>query len=192
MKHLPQILLVASALSFPTLASAQNYDKAHKMEALDFSSVTIPQVGRGQDFNQAQMRALQFLLSNRGFYKARVDGKFGFVTEKAIRDFQRAKHLKVDGVVGTQTWPVLLLRLKQGDRGEAVRAVQTLLRAKVSEEGPAYPDLKVDGIYGATTAEAVRDFQRVFGFYFKENGLKADGLVGAQTWGVLLSTGFSD
>lgn len=192
MKHIFKVLILASALSVPTLASAQTYDKTHKIQASNFSNVTIPRVGRGQDFNQSQMKALQFLLSNRGFYPSKVDGKFGFLTEKAIRDFQRAKHLKVDGIVGMQVWPVLLLRLQQGDRGNAVRAVQILLRAKVSEDGPAYPDLKVDGIYGASTAEAVRDFQRVFGYYFKENGLKADGIVGAQTWGVLLSTGFSD
>ena len=192
MKHLPKVLVLASALVFPTLASAQNYDKAHKIQASEFSNVTIPNFARNQNMNRAQVTALQLLLRNRGFYSAKIDGKFGFQTEKAVRAFQRAKHLKVDGLVGAQTWPVLLLRLKQGDRGDAVRAVQTLLRAKITEDGPAYPDLKIDGIYGAATADDVRDFQRVFGYYFKENGLKPDGIVGAQTWGVLLSTGFSD
>lgn len=58
--------------------------------------------------------------------------------------------------------------VKPGMRGENVRIVQTLL----IEIG--YPVGAVDGVFGARTAEAVKQFQMM-------NGLIADGNVGAVT-----------
>ncbi len=37
------------------------------------------------------------------------DGNFGPQTEKAVMRFQLEKQLKVDGIVGTQTWQMLSL-----------------------------------------------------------------------------------
>ncbi len=36
-----------------------------------------------------------------------VDGEFGSATERAVRDFQQFKHLKVDALVGTATWKAI-------------------------------------------------------------------------------------
>lgn len=52
------------------------------------------------------------------------------------------------------------------DRGEEVKVLQSKL------------NLIPDGIFGPLTAEAVKDFQRV-------NGIKADGIVGPETWSKL-------
>lgn len=38
----------------------------------------------------------------------KVDGKFGWFTDRAVRAFQRAHGLKVDGVVGPKTWAAIL------------------------------------------------------------------------------------
>ncbi|WP_179228972.1 peptidoglycan-binding domain-containing protein [Parenemella sanctibonifatiensis] len=64
-----------------------------------------PTLKRGAD-NKA-VKALQVQLNRYG-HKLDVDGKFGAGTEKAVRSFQSAKKLGVDGVVGPQTWQALI------------------------------------------------------------------------------------
>ncbi len=185
--------LLFGLLLMPVGAHTQPYNAAHKIRASEFAGVTMPRFARKQNSYPSDVRALQFLLRNRGFYQGKIDGKFGVLTEKAIRKFQRAKGLKADGIVGPQTWPHLLLHLKQGDRGDAVRALQTLLKAKTDVNGATlYPNLKIDGIFGADTASKVRAFQENFGAYYQEGGLKPDGIVGAKTWGALLRAGLAD
>ncbi|MCL6517663.1 peptidoglycan-binding protein [Alicyclobacillus sp.] len=49
------------------------------------------------------VRELQTMLSALGFYRGSVDGVFGPGTEAAVRAFQQAMGLAVDGVVGPQT-----------------------------------------------------------------------------------------
>lgn len=60
--------------------------------------------------------------------------------------------------------------LRQGDRGDFVKELQTALKA----------GLVADGIFGPKTRTAVVDFQ-------KANQLVPDGLVGPYTWEVLTS-----
>lgn len=50
-----------------------------------------------------QVKNLQQLLKNCGFSTGSIDGKFGKYTEDAVRLFQSAMKLKVDGKVGEQT-----------------------------------------------------------------------------------------
>lgn len=51
---------------------------------------------------------LQTLLRAKGFYRARVDGDFGPVTDRAVRSFQKAVGIAVDGWVGPVTWSKLV------------------------------------------------------------------------------------
>ncbi|WP_199243315.1 peptidoglycan-binding protein [Vitiosangium sp. GDMCC 1.1324] len=53
------------------------------------------------------VRALQDRLRSAGFNPGKTDGKFGSMTEKAVRDFQRSVGLKADGVVGRHTFDAL-------------------------------------------------------------------------------------
>src|SRR2546421_6452798 len=47
--------------------------------------------------------ALQFLLKKHGFSPGSIDGGFGSGTDAAVRRFQRARGLTVDGIVGSAT-----------------------------------------------------------------------------------------
>ena len=52
------------------------------------------------------VEAVQWALTRAGFPTG-IDGDFGPATAKAVRDFQQAKKLVVDGVVGADTWAKL-------------------------------------------------------------------------------------
>lgn len=57
-----------------------------------------------------QVKALQTLLIGYGYSCGSygVDGSFGGATDKAVRAYQKAKGLAVDGIVGSATWNSLL------------------------------------------------------------------------------------
>lgn len=52
---------------------------------------------------------VQSVLKVLGFYKASLDGDFGPKTYQGVEEFQSARHLSVDGVVGPQTRAALNL-----------------------------------------------------------------------------------
>lgn len=112
--------------------------------------------------------ALQHLLNHHAAGIG-VDGQFGPLTEGAVKTFQRSRGLVDDGVVGPQTWGALTgsLVLSEGSRGEAVKAVQAVVGTSQ------------DGAFGPLTRDAVETFQR-------SKRINADGVVGPQTWTVLL------
>lgn len=120
--------------------------------------------------------AIQHLLRAHG-YNVTVDGKYGPQTRTEVRNFQLAKGLGADGVVGPLTWAALIQgqQIDQGDSGQAVRALQVLLREKFG-----YASVNVDADFGPLTDAAVRDFQG-------EYDLEADGIVGPDTWQALVS-----
>ena len=51
---------------------------------------------------------VQLALTNAGYNPGAIDGKIGSRTIGAIKRFQRAEKLKVDGIVGKQTWTRLV------------------------------------------------------------------------------------
>ena len=46
---------------------------------------------------------LQQALQKLGYFKGKIDGKFGTRTENAVRQFQRKNRLSVDGISGRKT-----------------------------------------------------------------------------------------
>jgi len=49
------------------------------------------------------VKVLQQLLDDAGYY-VDVDGEFGYKTRTAVKAFQKAEAIQVDGVVGRETW----------------------------------------------------------------------------------------
>ncbi len=119
------------------------------------------------------VRTVQYMLRAHG-QSLSVDGIFGPRTEAAVRTFQQTHHLVVDGVVGNSTWVALLITVRNGGRGDAVRAAQSQL----VHHGAS---LQVDGAFGPRTEQAVRSFQQ-------RHGLAVDGIVGVDTWFALVTT----
>lgn len=69
-------------------------------------SANFAQIRLGSD-DEVSVRQLQTLLNKNGA-NLQVDGIFGAKTEAAVRQYQQANGLKADGVVGVNTWSVLL------------------------------------------------------------------------------------
>lgn len=53
-------------------------------------------------------KAIQGLLICNGYKPGNIDGSFGSGTTKATKEFQKAKGLSADGIVGSKTWAKLL------------------------------------------------------------------------------------
>jgi N-acetylmuramoyl-L-alanine amidase len=142
--------------------------------------VTQPgRVLRAGDAGDA-IRDLQHRLIGAGHTIAPSElGGFGPGTERAVRDFQTARRIRVDGLVGPETWSALvesgfvlgdrLLYLRRPNlRGDDVVALQRTLNRLGFDAG------REDGILGPATDAALRDFQR-------NAGLSLDGVAGPAT-----------
>lgn len=146
---------------------------------------------------------LQSTLKLLGYFSGSVDGVFGESTDQAVKQFQQVAGLEADGVVGTATWdrlfpssgPIAAMPaprstptsaprsepvtpsgfpiLRRGATGEAVRGLQSRLRAIGVYNG------EVDGVFGAGTETAVKVAQQKF-------RLEPDGVVGGATWTAIL------
>lgn len=62
----------------------------------------FPVVKKGNQNNT--VRYLQTILTDLGYNCGAIDGKFGQATYQAVVDFQKDNGLKVDGIVGKNTW----------------------------------------------------------------------------------------
>ena len=51
---------------------------------------------------------LQQILKDEGYYNGGLDGKFGSGLERAVKAFQKANNIYADGVVGNQTYQLML------------------------------------------------------------------------------------
>ena len=129
------------------------------------------------------VQTLQHLLRARG-HNVPVDGVFGPQTDVAVRAFQAIKGLAVDGIVGPQTWSALVIQVRKGDRGDAVRGVQEEFQFRNLSGDPS-KGLQVDGIFGPQTDSAVRGFQ--YALSLDIPSVAVDGIVGPVTWRALVS-----
>lgn len=134
--------------------------------AFGFAGAFFPTQNSGN--RGADVAAIQYLLNHHG-QTVSVTGTFGSATVSAVRAFQSSKGLGIDGIVGPATWGALVVTLREGSTGMAVRAVQAQLNAK------RRLGLAVDGVFSAAVRGAVVSFQT-------HAGISADGIVGPMTW----------
>lgn len=102
-------------------------------------------------------------------------GDDGYSAIEILRNFYGSSIYinETDVISGVpSSWPGYDLEI--GSSGEKVSTLQRQLNT-VSTAYPAIPTLAVDGIYGSRTAEAVREFQKIF-------GLPESGITDFPTW----------
>jgi peptidoglycan hydrolase-like protein with peptidoglycan-binding domain len=95
--------------------------------------------------------ALQIKLNAAGFSAGTADGKFGVKTEAAVRAFQQARGLAVDGIVGPQTAGALGIDLPAASGLSTVlpASVTSSLPPALTGEGGGPPVLMIAGVGGA-------------------------------------------
>lgn len=103
-----------------------------------------------------------------------ITGSFDGNMYEIVRAFQKKHSLKIDGIIGPDTWSKLAanaptVRNKNSDRN-ATLAVQLLL---------GFAGKDIDGICGTKTRAKIKSYQAA-------SALEIDGIAGRKTWNSLL------
>lgn len=138
------------------------------------------------------MSKAETILNQLGYYNGRIDGIFGPTLLTSVKSYQMHDGLTADGIVGPLTWGKLESAspspsaaaaptfttasnfLQLGSTGPAVVKLQQLLNAQGYH-------LAADGVFGALTDTALRNFQA-------SHGITVDGIAGPQTFSLLNNT----
>jgi peptidoglycan hydrolase-like protein with peptidoglycan-binding domain len=155
----------------------------------------------------AEVTAVQQRLQELGYFKANITGYFDPRTKDAVIQFQQAKGLEPDGIVGRNTLVALGGKSKTGSQRVRSRNLQPLpspqsvresresssrilqlgdrgsqvMAVQESLEAAGFPS-GADGIFDQATQKAVIRFQQA-------KGLAPDGIVGPQTLAALPAIG---
>ncbi|MED2975077.1 L,D-transpeptidase family protein [Fictibacillus sp. B-59209] len=93
------VVIASSSKSYDSIAAANGL-KSSSLPA--HSSVNLKLGSKG-----TEVKELQRTLTNKGYSTKGIDGIFGKNTDSAVRKFQKANKLKVDGIVGPATKKML-------------------------------------------------------------------------------------
>jgi peptidoglycan hydrolase-like protein with peptidoglycan-binding domain len=120
-----------------------------------------------------QVSAVQESLAVAGVFKGPINGIFGPLTEAAVKQFQQARRLPVDGVIGSQTRtalpaiggtiPTSTSKSSDGQQlcPERDRASVLSLQQRLQAQG--FYRGALDGIWGSQTQTAVEAAQQAYG-----------------------------
>lgn len=117
-----------------------------------------------------RVTALQYLLKAAG-YSTSITGTYDAATVSAVKKFQKAKKLEVDGQSGPYTLGALFAKLTSGTTGVRTSALNVLLK------GLGYSPNAGDA-FGSATVSALKSFQVTA-------GRSASGTADTQTWAAL-------
>jgi peptidoglycan hydrolase-like protein with peptidoglycan-binding domain len=131
-------------------------------------------IKRRDNAKQPIAKAIQYLLRAHG-HNLMVDSVFGNQTAWEIKKFQRRHGLQETGVVDHNTWDALVIPVKAGSRGDAVRAAQSRLQSH------GY-DICEDGVFGTQTQKTVGLFQSSP----NPSNMFVNGIVDKRTWCFLI------
>ncbi len=147
----------------------------------------------------SDVKEIQGYLKTIGYSYVAVTGTFDANTQRAVKDIQTKNKLTSDGIVGTDTWTVIINTYVECVTGGSVKPSEpgnpsnpSTSHATVSYGSTGSDVLEMqkllnklgygldeDGIFGRDTETAVKKFQQA-------NGIGADGVVGPKTWAALI------
>ncbi|MDB9474659.1 N-acetylmuramoyl-L-alanine amidase [Dolichospermum circinale] len=136
-----------------------------------------PVIDQGSNKDKSILRLQQSLnrlkITDKNNRPLTEDNGMGPATSSATEKFQRIVGVLATGIAGNTTWDainlILAKRVIQGTHASGV--IIRYLQYRVGADP--------DGIYGPKTEAAIKKFQQ-------QNGLTADGIVGAMTWQKLI------
>ena len=150
---------------------------------------------------QTYLRKLGY--TGNGGIPVPLDSIYDSVTKEAVTSFQRANGIFPSGIVNKITWDLLYLQYTQkiGDELEArgifpfpstptdyevsigtssaLVAIIQLLLDELEVKYDVFENIKIDGVYDESTAQAIRRFQEI-------SGLDPTGSVNRSTWNRLV------
>jgi murein L,D-transpeptidase YcbB/YkuD len=95
----------ATATTTPATATTKKGSTATTTPTTTINPATRPKLQLGS--TGADVTTLQQKLTTAGFNPGSTDGNFGPGTQTAVINFQKAKNLTADGIVGATTWAAL-------------------------------------------------------------------------------------
>ncbi|WKA51721.1 peptidoglycan-binding protein [Planococcus liqunii] len=203
-KCIPMLLVFGLLAAFPLSfqpAEAASHSAAVKEDKLPANLEKLMTVAPEHQYTlrkgstRVEVKLLQWTLNQYGL-KTAVDGVFGAATDRNVRQYQKDKGLKADGIVGIDTWVAIYAEHKKptDPNGELPTELRNLMDIApehqfILREGSNRMEVlllqwtlnqyglktAVDGVFGAETNRNVRQYQA-------DKGLKVDGVVGVNTW----------
>lgn len=140
------------------------------------------------------VRVLQHKLQSLSYFDDKIDGKYGVLTEYALKKFQKDNQLTINGQADTKTVDTLVRAEREkylrplksisttyypGDQGKDIKKIQRALQYF------GYYERNIDGIYGPLTDNALKAFQ-------KDNGIKVEEEVNVKTVNTIYSSESSE
>ena len=104
----------------------------------------------------SDVKTLQKQLKQLGYYSGSIDGSFGSITDAAVRKFQKASGLKVDGIVGSKTRAALAGKTKK-KTGTTVKKNSTNKNTK--SKSTAHNIGKWNGHKFVVSSKMIRSFE---------------------------------
>lgn len=157
------VLICAQMFTMMASAVSKEFKERYEEREIDVSWNTWG--------NTNKTLAIQKMLNYKMGAGLKADGCYGPKTKSAIKSYQKAYNLGVDGYAGVITWERLFRHcyVSYGYKNDMVKLVQHILN-KVDNQ-----TLYEDGDFGWATKCAVSNFQ-------SKHGLSPDGAVGQFTW----------
>lgn len=140
-----------------------------------------------QGMHGDDVKLLQERLNELGFEAGDADGRFGILTKEAVREFQRAHRLRIDGIAGAEVFSVLMSPSAHKRIthvvGEGERLQDIARKYNVPVELLIYANRLKEDSYLYKSQRLIIPFRTVKGYYREDDrvsGVRGTGIRGVR------------